>query len=185
MISFENGEYILFTLRRHWFFIVLNALGNIILMLFPLIVYLVLKATAQLAFVSIIDATETALIIFFYALWVLIFWTKFYIFWTDYYLDAWYITNTRIIDIEQKGFFRREISSVRYKRIEDITIEVRGVISTLLDFGRINVQSAAEEQEFNLRDIPRPYAVKEALGRIIEEQTHHTVPTKNGVKEKY
>ena len=192
MIKFENGEYVIHVMRRHWFFIFLSALGNLILMLLPLLVYFVLTGLGVWSdFVGasgrdVLSIVPLPVVLFFYALWVLIFWSKFFIFWTDYYLDAWYITNTRIIDVEQKGFFKREISSVRYKRIEDITIEVKGLIGTLLDFGKINVQTAGEIQEFTIFDIPRPYAMKEFLGKIIESVTHHkpVFSHDNGHKEK-
>ena len=103
------------------------------------------------------------IIIFAISIWTLIAWIKLFTIWTDYYLDVWFITNKRIIDIEQKGFFRREISTFRMERIQDITIEIKGILQTFLDFGDIHVQTAGESQEFIIRGIGHPKQIKEII----------------------
>ena len=47
--------------------------------------------------------------------------TFFFRAWLDYYLDIWVITDERIVNIEQKGLFSREISTQQLYRIQDVT----------------------------------------------------------------
>lgn len=47
----------------------------------------------------------------------------------EYNFTAWIVTERRIIDCEQKGFFRREISEISYDQISDITSARRGLKS--------------------------------------------------------
>ncbi len=75
----------------------------------------------------------------------------------------WVITNKRLIDVEQFGFFHREVSTLRMEQIQDITVETRGIVATLLNFGNIHVQSAAESREFTIRGIPNPKKIKELI----------------------
>jgi hypothetical protein len=57
---------------------------------------------------------------FFFILWVLTLWIFFFLDWTKYYLDVWYVTQKRIIIIDQKALFDREISNVRFDKIQDV-----------------------------------------------------------------
>lgn len=180
MIKFDEGEYIVKTVRKHWFVMLFVALTMLTLAVLPLILYFFI-------FFELSDFifTENALIpnevlnlilavigkwgAFAYTLWLLILWTLFFVEWTDYYLDVWVITNKRVIDVEQKGFFNREITSFRYAQIQDITTDVKGVIQTLLKFGMIRIETAGDDLG---RDIAIKYADRpeEARSIILKEQ---------------
>ncbi len=86
----------------------------------------------------------------------------------DYYLDIWIITNERIIDIKQEGFFSRIISEQRLNRIQDVTSEVRGIMPTILHYGNIFVQTAGTQQRFYFHQIPNPDKVRDAIIKLAE-----------------
>ncbi len=54
-------------------------------------------------------------------------------------------------------------------RIQDITIDVRGVIPTLMGFGNLHVQTAGMHNEFNIMEVPNPYDVKDRITRIHDQ----------------
>ena len=87
----------------------------------------------------------------------------------DYYLDVWIITNQRLIDIEQKGFFNRSVSELDLKKIQDITSSVSGAIPTMFGFGNIHIQTAAEENKFEIKSVPHPVTARR---KIIELYKH-------------
>jgi len=91
--------------------------------------------------------------------------------WTDYYLDVWTVTDKRIIDQEQQGLFHRRTSVFRIERIQDVTIEVRGIVATLLNFGDIHVQTAGEAQEFIMYGIAHPKYVREIILEQLDRVT--------------
>jgi hypothetical protein len=87
----------------------------------------------------------------------------FFIIWIDYYFDVWIVTNERIVNIEQKGLFSRGISELELENIQDITVEVLGIIPTFLNYGNLYVQTAAEKERFIFKHVPDPYAIKDLI----------------------
>jgi uncharacterized membrane protein YdbT with pleckstrin-like domain len=84
--------------------------------------------------------------------------------WTDYYLNVWCVTNKRIVNVHQIGLFRRKIGSFRLERMQDVNVEINGVLATLLDYGTIHVQTAsADMEEFKASFLPRPQEIKSVI----------------------
>lgn len=105
---------------------------------------------------------------FFFSLWILILWTLMFVRYVDFYLDQWILTNERLIDIDQKGFFNRQVSTLHLDAVQDITIESKGLFQTMFNLGTITVQTAATEREFIIRDIPNPKGVKFQISEQVE-----------------
>jgi hypothetical protein len=103
---------------------------------------------------------------------LIIFLTQF----TDYYLDTWIVTTERIINIEQHGLFSRLVSELHLRDIQDVTSETKGFMETFMTYGDVYIQSAAEQQRFNFKNIDNPDSVKEVILRLVQEdQTRHPV----------
>ena len=107
---------------------------------------------------------RTDVIVFLVTSWVFLMWMKLFGVWTDFYLDEWHVTNARVIDIDQIGFFKREISTFPIERIQDITVKYTGPISNLLNFGNIHVQTAgASRDQFVIRGIADPQSLRQLI----------------------
>lgn len=158
MIGLHENERVVYEVRRHWYVLFAESLAIIALFLVPWLVLFGFSAAG----VSL-GAKGDALFVFLAASWLLMLWTAFGVVWTNYYLDVWLVTNKRIIDIEQQGLFSRDVSEFRLDRIQDVTIEIKGFLPTMLRFGDIHVQTAGETHEFMMRRIANPYQVKEAI----------------------
>ena len=170
MINFESGEKIIKVVRRHWlvllpmvFVLVLVATGPLLLYLFITSNYLGFNDQV----VSVIRDFWGKWVVFGYSIWLLILWIIFFIEWTDYYLDLWVITDRRIVDVEQIGFFHRDVTSFSYAQIQDITVETRGFIQALLKFGTLHIQTAGHSRNIIIRDAHYP---EEARALILELQ---------------
>jgi len=173
-MKLEDHEKIIFIIRKHPFYIIIETLGLVVLALIPSIATSLFAWLTSLLPNAIVNSVQLSfgpieLQGFLYSLWLVLLWMVFIARFTDYYLDKWVVTNKRIIDIEQRGFFIREISSVRYNKIQDATIEVTGLIPTLLNFGRIQIQTAGIEQEFILNTAPNPLINKERILEIKQQ----------------
>lgn len=125
----------------------------------------------QISSATRLSLASAPLFFFFWSLWLLFLWAFFALLWTDYYLDIWVITNHRVIDVEQLGLFRRNISSFRFNQIQDATVKVSGLIATLIGFGTVELRTASNES-FKFKGVARPNYLKE---RIMSE--HHRVHT--------
>ncbi|MAZ56637.1 hypothetical protein CL653_02510 [bacterium] len=169
-IKLEDDERIIKTTRQHWFNPVIKTCGTIFAILLPILV--VLLITDKLNALSTTFALESyqAEIIFFYAWWLLIMWSHLAYVWTDHYLDLFVVTNKRIIKIDQTSYFSRSIGSFRLERLQDINIEINGLLATVLDFGDLEAQTAsASQDEFLARRLPDPRSIKSAILEAADE----------------
>ena len=168
MIHLSKNEKVEAVIRKHWLVLLGDSIGLIIIYVVPFIIYwYFFDSTITMDFLidKIYFNPSPSILVFAVSAWTLLAWAKLFAIWTDYYLDVWFITNRRIIDIEQKGFFHRDVSTFRMERIQDVTVEIRGIIATLLNFGDIHVQTAGESQEFIIKGIGRPKHVKDIIMR--------------------
>jgi len=170
MFALKENETILQTVRKHWFVLFGEIAGLTGIYVLPFILYAFLKnANLPLDTLKNFSLLENgAVVLFAGALWTLCIWMKAAAIWTDYYLDIWVITNDRVIDIEQIGFFHRETSTFPIERVQDVTIRIHGLIATLLDFGEVHVQTAGAAREFVIRGVGKPRHIKE---RILAEHS--------------
>ncbi len=163
MLNLEKDEKIILEVRKHWFIFIGNILGLFFGVALPIIAYFLALNFAPDEVLKII-LNYKAISLYVYSVWVLILWVSFFIQWTNYYLDVWFVTEKRIIDIDQKGIFHRDISNLRFDKIQDVTVEVNGFIATLLNFGDIHVQTAAEDSsEFSMKGAKNPEHVKKII----------------------
>ncbi len=82
---------------------------------------------------------------------------------TMYLLDTWIITNHRVIDSEQHGFFDRTVSELSLLKIQDVSTEINGPIATWLKFGNLEIQTAGAREKFLFKQIPNPLLIKDQL----------------------
>ena len=83
-----------------------------------------------------------------------------------YTLNNVIVTDRRIIERNQLGFFDRQVSELHVYRIQDITVSTKGVIPTMLHYGDVIIQTAGAEQKFIFRQLPRPEEVRTAIMRV-------------------
>lgn len=167
MIKLEDGEKVMMVVRRHWFVVLPKIFGFILGAFAPVLLLLVLDIffASELTpfFLGVSEAVEKAISengFFWYSLWLLILWVIFFIEWTDYYLDLWIVTDRRILDVEQKGFFHREVTSFGFRQIQDITVETKGLLETFFKFGTLHIQTAGHDRDIIIKDAINPEAVR-------------------------
>lgn len=159
MIKFEKDEKIIKTIRRHFLIMIPTTVGLVFLAIMPMLLFLMLSLDISFIDPNLKFSLEEKISewkIFGYSLWLLLLWVIFFMEWTDYYLDAWVITDKRIIDIEQKGFFHREVTSFEFTQIQDITVETRGVLCAILKFGTLHIQTAGHNRNIIINDALYP-----------------------------
>jgi len=81
--------------------------------------------------------------------------------------DLFIITNHRIINIDQSGFFTRRVSEAELENIQNVTYVIKGPIRSLLNFGDIEVSTAGNTPGLVFRNVENPHFVQE---RIVELQ---------------
>lgn len=116
-----------------------------------------------------VGANSYPLLVILTSIYYLYIWLFFFHSFVDYYLDIWVVTNRRVINIEQKGLFSRVVSEQKLYRVQDITSEVHGIMSTMFHYGDIHVQTAGEEPRFVFKQVPHPYDVRKVILNLVEK----------------
>lgn len=161
-IPLEDGEEIVLKVHRHWLFIVTHVVVLLLFIAAPAALGPLLERIGAIRFVG----PDSAWLVC-WVLWVLIGWVMFWQFWTTYYMDVWVVTSRRIIDIDYKRLFDRDIAILRLDRVQDVTTRVTGIIGTLLKFGSVQVQSAGSDREFVINQIAHPERLRDAIIRVV------------------
>lgn len=167
----EPGEHVVLQVRKHWFVFLAELLPYAIMAIMPFAIpKLLVLAPPMAPYAEFFDYTtplsRTAL-----GIWLLISWTSAWGSFTKYFLNLWVLTSQRVVTIKQRGFFRREVSSLLLPQVQDVTSNVTGVLFSLLGIGNIQVQSAGAEIEFTMRGIPRPEQMRDLILKYIPEET--------------
>lgn len=163
-LNLDPGESIILEVRKHWIIFAAHASGLIFAAFLPFALFTFFKIFAPGMFLIKIPGNPSALFLFFYSLWILALWISFFVDWTKYYLDVWYVTQKRIIIADQKFLFARELSNIRFDKIQDVSVDINGLLPTFLDFGNIRVQTASEDNtEFIATVVRHPEDVRKVI----------------------
>ncbi len=172
-----EGEKVVRVLHRDVFIAMKRVALFAILLLLPLLVFLVvnesLVVTENYSWVLVLVYMVTSVYLLF--IWLLFFFSI-----IDYILDVWIITDRRIIDVRQNGFFSRTISEQMLSKIQDITSDTNGFWGTMWGYGNLSVQTAGEKNKLFFEEIPDPEAVRDMLMKLAATtpiiSPYHTEP---------
>lgn len=150
----DSDEKIIFKVHRYWITLVLSfvkafvsilALASLIYFVGPARVYYSITLLAILG------------------IWFLI--TLVYIFfeWVVWYLDLYILTTKRIVDIEQRGLFSRQVSETSLDRIQDVTFEIKGILATFFNYGNVRIETAGSETVISLDQVKDPELLQKTI----------------------
>ena len=165
----EESELVLDIIRKHWYTYVIFWFVTFIMSI-PIIIgsYLWFSGT-----ITISPTLENIIIILVPIYLLFILGLLIYGF-VDYYLDVYIVTDRRIVDISQNGLFKRNISELNLRQIQDVNATVQGFAATLLHFGDLHIQTAAETPNFVFQSIPHPYEISKKILDLHEAYMQHT-----------
>ncbi|MEK7069568.1 MAG: PH domain-containing protein [Patescibacteria group bacterium] len=168
MIKLEEGENLILEGRKHWFIAFTNIVGFFLSAIIPIVVFIMAKKWEFTKEIIMAGGNDLANMVYFFCfIWALFMWVFLFINLTKYYLDVWYVTNKRLIDVDQRMLFHRDEAVLRLENIQDVATGAKGIIQTLLNFGNIRAQTAGERREFIMRDIANPERIREVI--ILEQ----------------
>lgn len=165
MITFDKEDSLVFEIRKHWLVVVSQLVVLLFFALLPLVLFYLYFDISKI--INFFEGNLSSFLIFIYTAWLLFLWVVAFIFWTDYYLDVWIITKKKILDVDQKGLFRREVSFLHLEKIQDITYKIEGFIPTLLNYGDISVKTAGNIGGFEIKRVPNPAFVQAKMNETL------------------
>ena len=159
--SQEADEWVIMVTRKHWLALIspfiLGAMVAVVLIVFS---RLVLSTTEGLiGDLDDIAVSAFELLIIMYVL------LSSFGAWLIRYFNVVALTNKHIVDVSQKAFFARSVSTLALENIEDVSIDKNGFVGTIFDYGDLKIQTAGELPNFELKSVADP----ERVQRIIME----------------
>lgn len=82
---------------------------------------------------------------------------------TLYALDYWIVTNHRVLDSQQQGFFAHTVVEAPVERVEDVTTTLNGLIPTFFNFGDVAVETAGAHEKITFKQVPDPELVRATI----------------------
>jgi uncharacterized membrane protein YdbT with pleckstrin-like domain len=163
-------EKIILHLRRHWFIFFKLFFGYIILSLLPVFVFYYFYFAHG---INLCDYAGNEAVRAFFLVAVMIYYMAIMVFcftlWTEIYLDVWTLTTERVICRNQKGLFNRVVSELELAKIQDVTVEQKGLVATFLGYGYIYIQTAGEVERFVFEQVPHPYKTAKMIQTLDEQ----------------
>ena len=101
---------------------------------------------------------------------LLFIWLLFFFSLLDYFLDIWVITNMRVIDVRQDGFFSRSTSEIRVEWIQDISSDSEGFFATVFRYGNVTVQTAGQHNSLLFEQVPNPENIRDLLMQMVNKK---------------
>ncbi len=89
--------------------------------------------------------------------------------WVCWYYDVYILTTARIIEVRQKGLFNREVREIDLDKIQDVTYNVSGVLSTIMEVGNVKIHSASGMQ-VEIESVSKPGIVREVIVKLMEKK---------------
>lgn len=156
----EGEEKVLLLLRRHfitntgWILVVLAmALAPFFVNLFPIINFLPLPfslATTMLWYLLTLGVALEGFL--------------------SWYYNVFIITDERVIDVDFLNLIYKNVSAAKINNIEDVTVRMGGALRSVLNFGTVLIQTAAEKTQFEFEDVPKPQDVAKFLNELMLEE---------------
>jgi hypothetical protein len=158
-VELQSGEQVLQVCRRHWIYLWPSIFLQLLFAVVPLIVAYIVLDMAGID--GIAEQVIWGLLIVHVAYRAL----KAFLTWYRYHNDIWVITNQRLIDSYKKHPFSLQLSTADLVNVQDMSVQREGLLRTMLDYGDVVCQTAAEVQAFRLAGIPDPRSVQSLVDR--------------------
>jgi len=180
----QPDEKVLMVIRKHPIVYIRNLMLFLVASILPLSIFLMFWSNrfplSEGGTASVVGYMGASL----YLLYSL---ALFLIAWLDDEFDLFILTDHRLIDITQVSFLKRTVATTPLDQIQDITSDIHGVLGTLLNYGAIDVQTAAgDASNFRIDHVPDPAMVARKILNYAEEKkgrNHIDPPLGEGVPQ--
>lgn len=81
----------------------------------------------------------------------------------DWYFNVYFVTTQRVVDVDFYNLIDKRVSDAEIEKIQDVSYATGGVLRTLLNYGDVFIQTAAEVSEFKFEAVPSPEKVVKIL----------------------
>ncbi len=91
-----------------------------------------------------------------------------------WYYSVYIVTDQRIIEIKQRGFFNRRVSEFNLDRVQNVNYHVKGLQAVLFQFGDITVQTYVGD--LIMKTIYKPVLIHSRIVDVVRTVNPSTPP---------
>ena len=88
--------------------------------------------------------------------------------WISWYFSVYIVTDQRLLQIKQKGFWTRSVVDMNLNQIQMVNYEVAGMQETMLGFGTIMMQTFVGD--LVIHDVHHPEKIQKKILGILREK---------------
>src|SRR3989338_3977954 len=66
------------------------------------------------------------------------------------------VTDMRVIDYDQKGFFYRVVTQTRFDQIDEVSYQIKGIFPTLFRYGTLELQLHSSSADIQVEKVKHP-----------------------------
>lgn len=93
----------------------------------------------------------------------------------NWFYNIYIVTDERIVDVDFINLFYRVISTAKIEEIQDLSVIQSGVWETFFNYGRIELQTAAEVTQFEFNRLPRPDKIGKIINQMIDQEEQEKI----------
>jgi uncharacterized membrane protein YdbT with pleckstrin-like domain len=149
----ENQERIILLLRQH-------PVVNIPWIVVTVLMLFVPTGVRFLGILSTLPAGFDLVVTLGWYLFMMIYALEKFLSW---FFNVYFVTDRRVIDVDFYNLIDKRVSDADISKIQDVSYTTAGVFGTVLDYGDVVIQTAAEVSEFDFESVPNPEKVTKIL----------------------
>jgi hypothetical protein len=88
--------------------------------------------------------------------------------WMSWHFSIFIVSDQRLIQITQKGFFHRSVVDMGLSQIRMVNYEVSGLQETLLGFGTLLIQT--QVGDLTVHEVPKPARIQKQLLEVLRDE---------------
>jgi hypothetical protein len=85
------------------------------------------------------------------------------------------VTDMRVVDHEQKGFFHRVLTQANYDQIDEVSVQIKGIAPTVFRYGTLSLKLTGASADIEVSHVGRPDRLANLLNDLranAREQQH-------------
>lgn len=83
-----------------------------------------------------------------------------------WYYNAFVVTNRRVVDVDQRGFFEQIVSEAPYEKIQDVSYRRKGIWQTIFRYGDVRIQMVDASAGLEIRNVRGPEKIQELISHL-------------------
>lgn len=147
-------EEVSLVLKRHW--------------IVYIYIFLYAKIALLLSWGIFAFFWDSAFVVIFNTIFLMIASLFVYIQWLNYELDIFIITNNRVIWVEQISFLNRTVSEANLGQVQEVNSQTKWVMANILDYWTILIQTAWNATNFEMTYAPNAIQNARVILNIVD-----------------